>query len=77
MKATRRCASFVYRGERSIVTRAEAFTNKQGLQVRELDLVSIRVPIRGDKFSSRHGQKGILAYLVPDCDMPFNPITGT
>ena len=32
----------------------------------------IRNPVIGDKFSSRHGQKGTLSMLMPATDMPFS-----
>jgi len=42
-----------------------------GVQNVSVKLRFNRNPVVGDKFSSRHGQKGVLSFLWPQQDMPF------
>ncbi|KAL5732556.1 hypothetical protein ACOSQ2_032248 [Xanthoceras sorbifolium] len=50
--------------------------NKNLLQKANIRFRHTRNPIIGDKFSSRHGQKGVCSQLWPDIDMPFSSVTG-
>jgi|UniRef100_A0A6C0IUW1 DNA-directed RNA polymerase II subunit RPB2 len=57
--------------EESYVDKNYTNRNGDGYNFAKVRIRALRKPTYGDKFSSRHGQKGTVGNIIPECDMPF------
>jgi DNA-directed RNA polymerase II subunit RPB2 len=64
--------SRIYRtNEETYVDKNYIDRNGDGYNFAKVRLRAVRKPVIGDKFSSRHGQKGTIGNIIPEEDMPF------
>ena len=59
------------RGQHGVIDAVYRYTTTEGLQGVKIRIVEVRDPVLGDKFGSRHGQKGTVGLRIREEDMPF------
>jgi DNA-directed RNA polymerase II subunit RPB2 len=59
------------KGQIGFIDSVYRYTTKDGLRAVKIRIAEHRIPVLGDKFSARHGQKGTVGLRIREEDMPY------
>ena len=65
------CSKCYRTNEETYIDRNYIDRNGDGYNFAKVKTRNVRKPVIGDKFSSRHGQKGTIGNIIPEENMPF------
>jgi DNA-directed RNA polymerase beta subunit len=59
------------RGQHGVIDSVYKYVTKEGLRAVKVRVAESRIPVLGDKYSARHGQKGTVGMRITEEDMPY------
>ncbi|MBS3088573.1 DNA-directed RNA polymerase subunit B'' [Candidatus Pacearchaeota archaeon] len=71
IQTKKEASAIVRQGERAIVDGVFITADSEGNKIVHVRTRDLRLPEAGDKFSSPHGQKGVIGLLADNNDIPF------
>ncbi len=67
----REASVFPRKGKPGMVDRVVITEGGSGARIAKVKIRSNMIPEPGDKYASKHGQKGVIGAIIPEEDMPF------
>lgn len=67
----REASLYPRKGKGGMVDRVVVTEGGSGARIAKVKVRSCMIPEPGDKYASKHGQKGVIGAIVPEEDMPF------
>ncbi|MFA5019763.1 MAG: DNA-directed RNA polymerase subunit B'' [Candidatus Pacearchaeota archaeon] len=71
IKAKKEASSVIRQEEQGIIDGVFITLDEEGNKIVQVRTRDPRIPELGDKFSTAHGQKGVIGAIIPENDIPF------